>query len=81
MTTTVDIPFPPSRQPEPGPRVEPPFVSIDLRWEYKAIACEAGEEMLSEAELNALGAEHWELTGVASAGAQVHFYFKRERRS
>jgi hypothetical protein len=36
---------------------------------------------LSEPELNALGAEHWELTAVVPAGAQVHFYFKRERHS
>jgi hypothetical protein len=33
----------------------------------------AGEELLSEAELNALGAEHWETAGVASAGGQVTF--------
>ena len=81
MNTTVEIPFPPLRQPEPGARVEPPFVPIDPRWEYKAIMREVGEELPSEAELNALGAEHWELTGVASTGSRVHFYFKRERRS
>jgi hypothetical protein len=41
----------------------------------------AEEGLLSEAELNAMGAEHWELTGVAGVGSDVHFYFKRERRS
>jgi hypothetical protein len=30
---------------------------------------------LSEAELNALGTDHWELVGMYSAGAQIHFYF------
>jgi hypothetical protein len=35
---------------------------------------------LSEAELNALGTDHWELVGIVSAGAQIHFYFKRECR-
>jgi hypothetical protein len=81
MTRTLEIPFPPKRQPESGARVEPPFVPIDPRWEYKAVVRETGEELPSEAELNALGAEHWELTGVASVGSHVHFYFKRERRS
>jgi hypothetical protein len=81
MTRTLEIPFPPRRQPESGGRVEPPFVSIDPRWEYKAVVCQAGDGLPSEAELNALGAEHWELTGVASVGSQVHFYFKRERPS
>jgi hypothetical protein len=36
---------------------------------------------LSEAELDALGAERWELVGIVPAGAEVHFYFKRERRT
>jgi hypothetical protein len=81
MTRTLEIPFPPQGQPGSGPRVEPPFVPIDPRWEYKAIVRNAEEGLLSEAELNAMGAEHWELTGVAGVGSDVHFYFKRERRS
>jgi hypothetical protein len=81
MTTRFEIPFPPLRPPEPGPRMEPPFVPVDPRWEYKTVVRKGGEELLSESELNALGAEHWELAGVASTGAQVTFYFKRERRS
>ena len=32
------------------------------------------------AELDDLGASHWELVGVVSAVDGVHFYFKRERR-
>jgi hypothetical protein len=35
--------------------------------------------LLTEPELNALGAEHWELAGVVSERHRVHFYFKRER--
>jgi hypothetical protein len=81
MTARFGIPFPPLRPAEPGARMEPPFVPIDPRWEYKTIVRKAGEELLSEADLNALGAEHWELAGVASAGAQVTFYLKREQRS
>jgi hypothetical protein len=37
------------------------------------------EGLPGEAELNALGAEHWELAGVAGDGRRVHFYFKREQ--
>jgi hypothetical protein len=81
MTARLEIPFPPLRQPEPGARVEAPLVPIEPQWEYKALVRTAGEELPSEAELNALGAEHWELAGVASARARVTFYFKRERRS
>ncbi|HEX3234912.1 MAG TPA: hypothetical protein VHR41_11990 [Gemmatimonadales bacterium] len=81
MSTRLEIPFPPQRQPERTARVEPPFVPLDPRWEYKALVREAGEELPSETDLNALGADHWELTGVASLGYRVHFYFKRERRS
>jgi hypothetical protein len=40
---------------------------------------ESAEGMMSEAELNALGAQRWELVGVVSAGIRVHFYFKREQ--
>jgi hypothetical protein len=79
MSARFEIPFPPLRQPEPGARMEPPSVRIDPHWEYKTIERKGGEGLPSEAELNVLGAEHWELTGVASAGERVTFYFKRER--
>jgi hypothetical protein len=54
-------------------------VAVEPRWEYQAVVREITTGLLSEAELNQLGAEHWELVGVVPAGAQVHFYFKRER--
>jgi hypothetical protein len=81
MSAKFEIPFPPLRPPEPAARMAPPFVPVEPRWEYKTIVRKAGEELPSEPELNGLGAEHWELAGVASAGAEVTFYFKRERRS
>jgi hypothetical protein len=82
MTTRVEIPFPPPRPPVPSGRIEPPMVSIEPRWEYKEVARNLHEEgLLSEAELNTLGAEHWELAGVVTAGHLVHFYFKRGRPS
>jgi hypothetical protein len=55
-------------------------VPVEPRWEYRVIVREASE-VLSERELNALGEERWELTGVAPAGSHVHFYFKREGHS
>jgi hypothetical protein len=81
MPTTLEVPFPPRQQPERETRVDPLFVPVDPRWEYKAVVRAAGEELPSEADLNALGADHWELAGVASIRSRVHFYFKRERRS
>jgi hypothetical protein len=55
-------------------------VAVEPLWEYKEVVREVTSGLLSEAELNALGAAHWELTGIVPAGTQVHFYFKRERR-
>jgi hypothetical protein len=50
------------------------------RWEYKTVVRDLEtEELPAEAELDALGSDGWELTGVANAGRRVHFYFKRER--
>ena len=80
MTTTHEVPLRPGWPTTPEARVEPPLVSIEPRWEYKEIVRNITTGLMSEAELNALGAEHWDLAGIASAGAQVHFYFKRERR-
>ena len=56
MTRTLEIPFPPQRQPGFRARLEPPFVPIDPRWEYKAIVRTAEQGLLSEPELNAMGA-------------------------
>jgi hypothetical protein len=67
---------------QPAPHethIEPPFVPLEPRWEYKEVVPEVASGLLSEAELNALGAERWELTGIVPAGARVGFYFKRER--
>jgi hypothetical protein len=80
MPTRVEIPFPPRPNVSAGTHVEPPWVSIEPRWEYKELTRDLQSEGLpSEAELNALGSEHWELTGVLREGKRVHFYFKRER--
>jgi hypothetical protein len=78
MTAGLEIPFPPGRHEIGARRPEAPLVPIEPRWEYRTVVRGASDPM-SEGELNLLGQEGWELAGVAPAGAQVHFYFKRER--
>jgi len=65
------------RQPEP---VHPPMIYVkeSLKWEYKQIARNLKKESpLSEEELNALGAEGWEMSGIAQQPPVAYYYFKR----
>jgi hypothetical protein len=85
MHTTAEIPPRPPWSPVPPPqprdvRLDPPLVPVEPRWEYREVVRDPGAGLLSTEELDALGAEHWELAGVVSVGDGVHFYFKRERR-
>jgi hypothetical protein len=85
MNTTFEIPPRPPWSPVPPPthgegRIEPPIVPVEPQWEYREVVREVGAGPMSTEELNALGAQHWELAGVVSAGERIHFYFKRERR-
>jgi hypothetical protein len=80
MPATLEIPFPPRPAPAPpsGIPIEPPLVWVEPRWEYRDVVRHLVDQgPLSESELNALGAEHWELTGVVPMGEAVHYYFKR----
>ena len=77
--TTLEIPIPPGWTRIPETRIEPPRVAVAPRWEYKTVVREVTSGLMSETELNGLGAEHWELVGIIPVGAQVHFYFKREQ--
>jgi len=80
MTARIEVPFPPRPAHVPGGHVSPPWVPVAPRWEYKTVVRDLEtEELPAEAELDALGSDGWELTGVANAGRRVHFYFKRER--
>jgi hypothetical protein len=80
VMTALEIPVPPGWPTGPATRIDPPRVPVEPRWEYKEIVREVTAGLLlSEAELNGLGAEHWELVGIVPAGARVHFYFKREQ--
>ena len=79
MAARFEIPFPPGHREAYTRRLEPPLVPVQPHWEYRELVRE-GSDLVSETELNALGAEGWELTGVAPVGDAVHFYLKRERR-
>jgi hypothetical protein len=80
MLARIEVPFPPGPAEPRAPHVAAPWVPFEPKWEYKEMVRDLESAGLpTEADLNALGAEHWELAGVASAGTRVHFYFKRER--
>ena len=57
-----------------------PMVSVreDDRWEYRRVLRNLRtEEAPTEAELNALGADGWELSGLFSDSPFLYLYFKR----
>lgn len=67
-------------QPATPSTMPAPFVHVYKtgQWDYKCILRNltlAG--MLTEDELNTLGAEGWELTSVVNDSPLVYFYFKR----
>ena len=67
----------PPREPQP---VRPPtiFVEKKLRWEYMQVVRNLENEHLpDETELNALGEQGWELSGIAHYPPLAYFYFKR----
>jgi hypothetical protein len=76
MTT---LPFLPDPQPQPSP-FPIPMVPIgdELSWEYRRIVRNLRtEEAPSEAELNTLGADGWELTGLFADSPFLYLYLKR----
>lgn len=76
-------PFPsPFPLPEPGPHapLQPPLVYVAPSWEYRRLTrALAAEALPAEEDLNALGAEGWELAAVITESTRVHFYLKRLR--
>ncbi|MFQ6113025.1 MAG: hypothetical protein ACE5NG_02925 [bacterium] len=75
MNSEFNFPGPPQAGLSHIPMV---YVEERLVWEYKQIVRNlAKEKALTEEELNALGADGWELTGVFSDSPFVYFYFKR----
>lgn len=70
----------PPRDPNNQP-VRPPIIFVEkrLKWEYKqVIRVLENEKPLNEAELNALGEEGWEMTGITHYETSAYFYFKRQ---
>jgi hypothetical protein len=68
----------PPREPDP---VRPPMIYIEkqVKWEYKQIIRNLeNEKPLDETELNALGKDGWEMTGIAQQPPMTYFYFKRQ---
>ena len=70
----------PPREPQNQPvRPRMIFVEKRLKWEYKQVVRDLENEMsLAEAELNVLGEQGWEMSGVAQHGTSAYFYFKRQ---
>ena len=69
----------PPMQPE-GASVQPSMMYVHeaLTWEYRRIDRPLDEEqLLSEDELNALGADGWELATSVTTGKMVCFYLRR----
>jgi len=66
---------------DPKQPVRPSMVYIEkkLKWEYKQILRNLKKENPpDEAELNQLGEEGWEMSGVAQQPPLAYFYFKRQ---
>jgi hypothetical protein len=71
----------PPREPQQNEPIRPPMIYIErqLKWEYKQIVRNLKKEKpLDEVELNALGDDGWELTGIAQQPPITYFYFKRQ---
>ena len=80
MSARIEIPFPPHRSEPSAHRINPPWVPVEPRWEYKEVIRDLEtEELLSETDLNAMGGDHWELAGIVREDSRAHYYFKRER--
>lgn len=70
----------PPREPQHEP-IRPPMIYVEkqLKWEYKQIVRNLeNEKPLDEAELNALGEDGWEMTGIAQQLQTAYYYFKRQ---
>lgn len=70
----------PPYEPKASGHIQPPMIYVkeSVRWEYKQVVRDLeNEEPLDEAELNALGTEGWEMSGVAQHSSSIYFYFKR----
>ena len=76
MNRTLIPPHDPGQQPVRPPMI---YVEKETKWEYKQIVRNVEKEgPLDETELNKLGEEGWEMSGVAQQPPMAYFYFKRQ---
>lgn len=71
----------PPKEPGQHEPIRPPMIYVEQRlaWEYKQITRNLeNEKPLEEAELNQLGKDGWEMTGIAQHPPLTYFYFKRQ---
>lgn len=71
----------PPREPQGQEPVRPPmiFIKRQLAWEYKQIVRNLeNEKPLEESELNELGDDGWEMSGIAQQAGLTYYYFKRQ---
>jgi len=74
-------PHPPAIPLAPEVHVQPPLVFVAPAWEYRHLVRDLSTEGLpSDAELNVLGADGWELVSLLADGRNVHLYWKRQTR-
>lgn len=73
MPQFTDLPLPDREEGVPTPLV---YIHENPPWEYKILP-RSLDELPDSIELNALGVDGWELTGVVNTGAQIIYYFKR----
>lgn len=72
--------IPPHQPMQPEP-IRPPMIYIEkrLKWEYKQIVRNLeNEKLLDEKELNELGKDGWEMSGIAQRAQTTYYYFKRQ---
>lgn len=70
----------PPNEPKQSEPSRPPMVYVEkrLKWEYKQIVRNLKKENPpDETELNRLGEEGWEMSGLAQQPPFAYFYFKR----
>ncbi|MEZ4677816.1 MAG: hypothetical protein R2932_26730 [Caldilineaceae bacterium] len=73
---------PPTKEtPEPASPSPMVYLSVQQRWQYKIMTFSASEAAdLTEADLDELGDDGWELASLLPTSNAVRFYFKRLER-
>ena len=75
-----DMLIPPREPGHPEP-VRPPMIYVEkqVKWEYKQIVRNLeNEKPPDETELNTLGEDGSEMTGIAQQSLMTYFFFKRQ---